>query len=151
MKNYKFTINGNKYSVDVADIEDNKAQIELNGTPYTVELDMPNLNVPRPVATPKVVKITAPPAPKAAAATASVPPAQTAPSGSLAVKSPLPGTVLDIFVRQGDKVKSGQHIILLEAMKMENNIDAPKDGTISSIRVQRNDSVMEGDLLLTIE
>ena len=151
MKNYKFTINGNKYSVDVADIEDNKAQIELNGTSYTVELDMPNLRIPRPTATPKVVKITAPVAPKAAAATTTIPPAQTAPTNALPLKSPLPGTILDIFVREGDKVKSGQHIILLEAMKMENNIDAPKDGTITSINVQRNDSVMEDDLLLTIE
>ncbi|MDD4394977.1 MAG: acetyl-CoA carboxylase biotin carboxyl carrier protein subunit, partial [Bacteroidales bacterium] len=75
----------------------------------------------------------------------------TAPTNALPLKSPLPGTILDIFVREGEKVKSGQHIILLEAMKMENNIDAPKDGTITSINVQRNDSVMEGDLLLTIE
>ncbi|SRR5574344_301962 len=151
MKNYKFNINGNKYSVDVIDIEDNKAQIELNGTPYTVELDMPDINIPRPAAAPKIVKLATPPAPKAAAATTTVPPAQTAPAGTTQVKSPLPGTVLDVFVRQGDKVKAGQHIILLEAMKMENNIDAPKDGTIASISVQRNDSVMEGDLLLTIE
>ena len=69
----------------------------------------------------------------------------------MAVKSPLPGTVLDLFVREGDTVTAGQHLILLEAMKMENNIDAPKAGVVKGIRVKQRDAVMEGDVLLTIE
>jgi biotin carboxyl carrier protein len=80
-----------------------------------------------------------------------VPQAATAPSGGSVIKSPLPGAILDIYVKIGDKVKPGQHVLLLEAMKMENNIDADKEGVIKEIRVQRGDSVMEGDILVVIE
>ncbi|MDL2312113.1 biotin/lipoyl-binding protein [Bacteroidales bacterium OttesenSCG-928-B11] len=149
MKTYKFTINGNKYSVDVADIEDNKTKVEVNGTSYEVTLDMPDMMASRP--SKPVVKIATPPTPKAAPTPAAVPQAAAAKSSGSAIKSPLPGVVLDIFVRVGDTVKAGQHIVLLEAMKMENNIDADREGVIKEIRVQRNDSVMEGDVLLVIE
>lgn len=149
MKNYKLTINGNKYSVDIADIEDSKTTVEVNGTPYVVELDMP-VPASRPQVK-KVVKLATPPTPQAAPATASVAPAPAAPSGGSAIKSPLPGVVLNIFVNVGDQVKAGQHLLLLEAMKMENNIDADREGTVKAIKVQRNDSVMEGDTLVIIE
>ena len=148
MKNYKLTINGNKYSVDIADIEDNKTTVEVNGTPYVVELDMPVAAKPQ---VKRVVKVATPPTPQAAPATASVAPAPAAPSGGSAIKSPLPGVVLNIFVNVGDHVKAGQHLLLLEAMKMENNIDADREGTVKAINVQRNDSVMEGDTLVVIE
>ncbi|MDR2978889.1 MAG: biotin/lipoyl-binding protein [Bacteroidales bacterium] len=149
MKTYKFTINGNKYSVDVADIEDNKTTVELNGTPYEVTLDMPELAVSKPVK--PVVKVATAPAPKAAPTPANVPQAAPAKSGGSTVKSPLPGVVLEIFVKVGDTVKAGQRIILLEAMKMENNLDADREGVVKDIRVQRGDAVMEGDVLLVIE
>ncbi len=148
MKNYKFTINGNKYSVDVADVEDNKVEVEVNGTPYEVELDMEvPAAKPKPVARPVVAA-----APKAAPAapTATVAPAPAAPTAGAVIKSPLPGRVLDVFVKEGDTVKQGQHLILLEAMKMENNIDSDKAGTVKEVRVRRDDSVMEGDILLVI-
>jgi len=148
MKNYKFTINGNKYSVDVADLEDNKAVVEVNGTSYEVELEtaVPNVQ-PKTVVKPVVAA-----APKAAPAAAPQPvaPAPAAPTAGAAVKSPLPGRVLDVFVKEGDTVKPGQHLILLEAMKMENNIDSDKAGTVKEVRVRRDDSVMEGDVLLVI-
>lgn len=149
MKTYKFTINGNKYSVDVADIEDNKTTVELNGTPYEVTLDMPELAVSKPVK--PIVKVAAAPTPKAAPTPANVPQAAAAKSGGSMIKSPLPGVVLEIFVRIGDSVKAGQRIILLEAMKMENNIDADREGVVKEIRIQRGDAVMEGDVLLVIE
>ena len=149
MKNYKLTINGNKYSVDIADIEDSKTTVEVNGTPYVVELDMP-VPASRPQVK-KVVKLATPPTPQAAPATASVAPAPAAPSGGSAIKSPLPGVVLNIFVNVGDQVKAGQHLLLLEAMKMENNIDADRDGKIAEIRVAKGDTVMEGAVLVTIE
>lgn len=150
MRTYKFTINGNQYSVEVADVEDNIAQVEVNGTPYSVQLDMPNLIAPKPPV--QVAKKTVtPPVPQAAPATAKVaPPTQSVSSGSV-IKSPLPGTILDVFVRIGDAVKTGQHLLLLEAMKMENNIDADRAGTVKDIRVQRGDSVMEGEVLIVIE
>jgi len=157
MKNYKFTINGNKYSVDIVDIEDQVATVEVNGTPYQVELEM---EVRKPVSAPKaVVKVAGQTAVSAASLTPSqaipkiapVPQAATAPSGGSVIKSPLPGVVLDIYVKTGDTVKPGQHVLLLEAMKMENNIDADKEGVVKDIKVQRNDSVMEGDILVIIE
>jgi biotin carboxyl carrier protein len=154
MKNYKFTINDNKYSVDIVDIEDQIATIEVNGTSYQVEMEM---EIRKQVAVAKkVVKLaplpttidnpTQPPQPKIAP----VPPAATAPSGGSVIKSPLPGVILDIYVNVGDTVKQGQRILMLEAMKMENNIDADKEGVVKEIRVRKNDSVMEGDVLMVI-
>jgi len=154
MKNYKFTINNNKYSVDIVALEDKIATVEVNGTPYQVEMEM---EIRKPVSVPKkVVKIappttvidnpTQPPQPKVG----TVPPAPNAPSAGSVIKSPLPGVVLDIYVKVGDTVKKGQHILMLEAMKMENNIDAEKEGVVREIHVRKNDSVMEGDTLIVI-
>ena len=154
MKNYKFTINSNKYSVDIVHVEDQTATVKVNGTPYDVELE---IKVPKAAPVPKtVVKIgtqrssvsnpTQPSQPKIEP----VPQAATAPSGGSVIKSPLPGVILDVFVKVGDSVKPGQHILMLEAMKMENNIDADKEGIIKEVRVHSNDSVMEGDVLVVI-
>ncbi|MCQ2286622.1 MAG: biotin/lipoyl-binding protein [Bacteroidales bacterium] len=145
MKNYKFTINGNKYSVDVADIEDNKTSVEVNGTAYEVELDM---EVPAARPKPVVKPVAKAAAPQVAAAPTAKPAA--APTSGTAVKSPLPGRVLDVFVKVGDAVKQGQHLVLLEAMKMENNIDSDIEGTVTEVRARRDDSVMEGDVLVII-
>jgi len=150
MKNYKFTIDGNKYDVDVIDIVGKVAQVEVNGIAYDVEIEAGLSSAPK-VVKPKVIK--AAPAATAAPVQPQVHVPQAAPAATTAftVKSPLPGTILDIFVNVGDTVKSGQRIILLEAMKMENNIDAERDGVIASINVNKSDSVMEGDVLLTIQ
>ena len=145
MKNYKFTINGNNYSVDIVDIEDQVATIEVNGAPYQVELEMA-VPAPKPV-----VKVAAPVIPQAAPKTANVPQAAPAPAGGYVIKSPLPGVVLDFFVKEGDTVKPGQQVIKLEAMKMENMIDADQEGVVKEIRAQRGDSVMEGDVLIVME
>jgi len=148
MKNYKFTINNNKYSVDIVGIEDQTAHVEVNENPYQVVLD---LEIPKPVSAPKtVVKVAHPPIPQAAHVEAKVAQAAAAPSGGSSIKSPLPGVVLDIFVKVGDTVKQGQHVLMLEAMKMENNIDADKEGVVKEVRVKPNDSVMEGDVLIVI-
>jgi len=155
MKNYKFTINGNKYSVDIVDIEDRVATVEVDGTPYQVELEM---EVRKPVSAHKtVVKVASIPKPQTVqSAVQAVPPipkvpqAAVAPSGGSVIKSPLPGIILDIFVNLGDSVKQGQHVIMLEAMKMENNIDADREGVVKEICVKHNDSVMEGDVLIVI-
>lgn len=152
MKTYKFTINGNKYSVEVGDIEDSLAHVEVNGTPYLVEMDT-ELKIPvkkKPVV--KIAAVAAVGDTKSGTTTASVgqaPKAVTASGATL--KAPLPGVVLDVFVRTGDTVKTGQRVLLLEAMKMENNIDSDRDGVIKEIKVQPNDSVMEGDVLIVFE
>jgi len=150
MKNYKFTINGNKYSVEVGDIDNNAVNVEVNGTPYKVELET---EIKAPAKVKPVVMVNAA-APKSAPAAApanvkSAPAAATAAGATL--KSPLPGTILDVFCKEGDAVKAGQRLFLLEAMKMENNIDAEKDGVVKEVRVHRSDSVMEGDVLVVFE
>ncbi len=149
MKNYKFTINGNKYTVEVGDIDNNMVDVEVNGSAYKVEIDT---EIKTPMKPKPVVMVNAP-APKAAAApTANVknaPAAATAAGATL--KSPLPGVILDVFCKEGDAVKAGQRLFLLEAMKMENNIDAEKDGVIKEVKVHRSDSVMEGDVLVVFE
>lgn len=141
MKEYKYKINGNSYKVTIGEIEDNIAQIEVNGTHYKVEMEKKA----------KVAPIVRPmPNAQAAPTTPIVKPA--APSGGKSgVKSPLPGVILDIKINVGDTVKKGQTILILEAMKMENNINADKDGKITSINVNKGDSVLEGTDLVIIE
>lgn len=143
MKEYKYKINGNTYKVTIGDIEENIAHVEVNGTPYNVEMEKAPKVVVKPVVRPAT---TAPAAPT----TQVVKPA--APStGKSGVKSPLPGVILDIKVNVGDTVKKGQVIIILEAMKMENNINADKDGKITAINVSKGESVLEGTDLVIIE
>ena len=141
MKEYKYKINGNTYKVTIGDIDENIAHVEVNGTPYKVEMEKAPKVVVKPITRPTT------PAP---APTQVVKPA--APStGKSGVKSPLPGVILDIKVNVGDTVKKGQTIIILEAMKMENHINADKDGKITAINVSKGDSVLEGNDLVIIE
>ena len=143
MKEYKYKINGNVYKVTIGDIEDNIAHVEVNGTPYNVEREKAPKVVVKPVARPGTTAPAAPTAPVVKPAAAS--------SGKSGVKSPLPGVILDIKVNVGDTVKKGQVVIILEAMKMENNINADKDGKITAINVSKGESVLEGTDLVIIE
>ncbi|NLI37053.1 MAG: acetyl-CoA carboxylase biotin carboxyl carrier protein subunit [Bacteroidales bacterium] len=144
MKQYKYKINGNLYNVTIKDVEDKIAHVEVNGTPYEVELDnnvvapaMPKMSA-APVETP-AVPVT--PVKQEAAPAAS--------AKGKGVKSPLPGVIKDVKVAVGDVVKVGQTVVILEAMKMENNINADKEGTVTAIKVNKGDSVLEGtDLIL---
>ena len=144
MKEYKYKINGNLYNVVIGDIEDNIAHVEVNGTHYTVEMEK------KPKAAAPAPKPVARPAAKPAAAAPAAPAAKPAAAKS-GVKSPLPGVILDIKVKEGDEVKKGQTIIILEAMKMENSINADKDGKITAINVSKGESVLEGTDLVIIE
>lgn len=145
MKEYKYKINGNVYKVAVGDIENNIAQVEVNGTPYKVELDEQKapvkvVSAPRPAAAPRTdsgAKVIAKPAAPAA--------------GGYKVSAPLPGVVLSINVKVGDTVKAADTVVVLEAMKMENAIHAGRDGRVSSVCVNNGDSVLEGAALITIE
>lgn len=143
MKQYKYKINGNLYNVTVSDVEENIARVEVNGTPYTVEMDKPVKAAPKPVTRPASAPKTSTGAPVVAR-----PAATSTKSG---IKSPLPGVILDIKVKEGDTVKKGQLIAILEAMKMENNINADKDGVVSAVKVNKGDSVLEGTDLIIIE
>ena len=144
MKEYKYKINGNLYNVVIGDIEDNIAHVEVNGTHYTVEMEKKPKAAPAP-------KPVARPVAKPAAAPAAAPVAKPAASAKSGVKSPLPGVILDIKVNVGDEVKKGQTIIILEAMKMENSINADKDGKVTAINVSEGESVLEGTDLVIIE
>ncbi len=145
MKKYKFTIHGNEYDVHIKSVEDNIIDLDVNGSAYQVEVD----KTIQPAKTPKLVRArvaTQEDATPEKVARTSAPPA--APAGK--ISSPLPGTVINIMVREGDTVKVGQKLMVLEAMKMENNIDSDKDGKVLSIPVRPGQSVMEGDTLIEI-
>ncbi|MCD7900469.1 MAG: biotin/lipoyl-binding protein [Bacteroides sp.] len=143
MKEYKYKINGNPYTVVIKDVQDNIAQVEVNGTPYKVELDRP-----APAATKKITRPAAPPRTESGAPVVA---SATKTAKKEGVKSPLPGVILEIKVKEGDAVKKGQTVIILEAMKMENNINAHKDGKVTAINVKTGESVLEGTDLVIIE
>ena len=148
MSKFSYTIDGVKYDVDVKSIQGQNAEVVVNGKSYHVVLDKPAAPAPAPVA-PKEAPV-AEPAPKATPAPAPAPKA-TAPAGKgTPLTSPLPGVIISVLVSEGDAVKKGQKVLVLEAMKMENDIKANKDGVITALRVAKGDSVQEGDTLLTI-
>ena len=145
MKEYKYKINGNLYNVVIGDIEDNIAHVEVNGTHYTVEMEK------KPKAAPAPKPVARPAAKPAAAAAPAAAPAAKPAAAKSGIKSPLPGVILDIKCNVGDEVKRGQTLIILEAMKMENSINADKDGKVTAINVSKGESVLEGTDLIIIE
>ena len=145
MKKFKFTINGNQYDTEIHNIEDNIAEIEVNGTLYKVEVD----KTMKAAKTPKLVRQAAVPSTDSHPSVAKTS-SPAGPKGAGSIKSPLPGVILEMFVREGDVVKMGQKLLMLEAMKMENNIEADKAGKVVSILKHKGDSVMEGDVLIII-
>lgn len=143
MKKFKFTIRGNNYDVEILNLEDNVAEIEVNGSTYQVEIHK-EIKTSK---TPKLVRQ------QAVHSSQSEPVKTSKPSerkGVGAIKAPLPGTILEVKVKVGDSVKSGDTILIMEAMKMENNIKADRGGKISQIKVNPGDSVLESDVLVEI-
>ena len=140
MKEYKYTINGNKYEVAIGDIVENIATVTVNGEEYKVEME----KEPEPE---KKVVVARPAAKPAAPA--------SAPAGKVnvnnALKAPLPGVVTEVKVAVGDEVKAGDTVVVLEAMKMANNLEAENDGKVTSVLVKEGDSVMEDTPLVVIE
>ena len=144
MKKFKFTISGKPYEVEVQDIEGNIATVNVNGTEYKVEMEEQATPVVAPVARPA-----AKPAASSAPAKSAAPKA-AAPAGGKKMEAPLPGTIMQIFVKEGDSVKKGDKLLMYEAMKMENNLLAECDGTIASINCRQGDNVLQGDTLIVI-
>ena len=144
MKEYKLKINGNDYAVTVNEVDGSMAEVEVNGTPFKVEFEKPVKKAAAPVAKPIA---TAAPAPAAAPVAK---PAAPAGGAGQAVTSPLPGVILEVSVKVGDAVKRGQKVMVLEALKMENVIEATADGTVTAIKVDKGDSVLEGAPLIMI-
>lgn len=139
MSEYKFKINGKEYTVNVNSIEGQNASVTVNGTAYNVEIES---GAPAAVAAPAPVQSAKPATPVQAAAPSSA-------SGTV-VNSPLPGVIVELCVKEGQTVKRGEKVAVLEAMKMENEILSPADGTVSAIHVNKGDSILEGAKVVTI-
>jgi len=138
MKNYKFKINGKNYEVNIGEAEGKMLHVNVNGADYQVELE--NAPVAAPVQTAPAAQ-TAAPAPAAA----------PKPAGAgVTVKSPLPGIIISVDVKEGQAVKRGQKVAVIEAMKMENEILAESDGTVTAVFARKGDSVLEGADIVTI-
>ena len=145
MKTYRFKINGNEYNVAINSVDGTNASVTVNGTDYQVELE----NAPAaPVQTAPAAAPVAAPAQAAPAASAAPKPAAS--GAGKAVTSPLPGVIIAVKVNVGDSVKAGQEVAVLEAMKMENSIEATQAGTVTAIHVAKGDSVLEGAAIVTI-
>ena len=144
MKTYKFKINGNQYDVAINSVEGKNASVTVNGREYQVELEEAVASAP---ATPVAAAVQAAAAPAATAAPA---PKPAATGAGKAVTSPLPGVIIGVKVNVGDAVKAGQEVAVLEAMKMENSIEATHDGTVTAVHVAKGESVLEGAPIVTI-
>ncbi|NOU19910.1 MAG: biotin/lipoyl-binding protein [Bacteroidales bacterium] len=144
MKEFKFKINGNDYNVNITNIDGTTAELEVNGTPYKVEIDKEL----KQTKTPKLVRAASVPSTDTHPTLAKTQSPGVATTGS--IKSPLPGVILDVHIKIGDMVKRGQKILVLEAMKMENNIDSDKEGRVTEVKVKKGDNVLEGDVLIII-
>ena len=148
MNKYQYKVQGVDYDVEIEEVEGNVAKVVVNGIRFDVELKQPinptstlkkvRVEAPKPVARPSV-------APAAAAA-----PAPAAAGAGSPIKAPLPGTIIELRVNVGDTVKQGDVVLVLEAMKMQNNIESEYNGTVTSITVKQGETVMEGAVLLTI-
>jgi biotin carboxyl carrier protein len=138
MNTFKYTIGGNTYEVAIESFEGNTARVSVNGTTLDVEVHREQRQTTR-IDRPKVV------------AGAGPQPERVKPQGSAGtVKSPLPGVIQGVRVKEGDAVKAGQCLVILEAMKMENEIAAIIDGTVEKIHVSQGQSILEGDVIVTI-
>jgi glutaconyl-CoA/methylmalonyl-CoA decarboxylase subunit gamma len=138
MKNFKFTISGNTYEVEIKNFEGNLANIEVNGTPYAVEVH----REVRKTKTPTLVR-------------AEVPFTggkieRRGKGDPVPVIAPLPGTIMEIFIKPGDMVKKGHLLMIMEAMKMENRILSEKEGIVESVKVSPGSNVLQGDILVEL-
>lgn len=141
MKEYNYKIKGVSYNVKINGIEESVAKVEVNGIEFDVDLEKP-VAQPKPVVRAVAAPVKTIEAPKEAQ--------EAVEAGVLAVRAPLPGTVNEIKVTVGQEVKMGETVVVLEAMKMENNIDAERGGKVLEVKVAKGDTVMEGAILVTI-
>lgn len=147
MKEYKYKVKGAEYIVKINDVEGNKVQVEVNGIPFEVETERPMHLTHTPVIRPVAHVNRGPVTP----AKDNTPQREAPDAGCVAVRAPLPGTITAVAVNVGQTVKKGQTVVVLEAMKMDNNINAECDGKVKAVHVNKGDSVREGAILVTIE
>lgn len=142
MKEFKYTIDGKEYNVQIENVENNVASLTVNGEAYKVEL-------PAEAEPEKKKVVLGQPAAASSDDAAATPAANV--NTANAVKAPLPGTITSIEVAVGDEVKAGDTVVVLEAMKMQNNIEAEKNGKVTAICVKPGQAVLEEDALVVIE
>ena len=142
-KEYKYTINGNEYNVAIGEIVENEAVVTVNGEEYKVAWE--------PEAEPEKKVVVRKPAAESADSGSAAGETSANVNTNNAIKAPLPGVITSINVNVGDEVKAGDTLLVLEAMKMANNIEAEKDGKVTAICVKPGQSVMEDDALVVIE
>lgn len=143
MKKFNFIINGNNYEVEVLGFEENIAKLEVNGTAYNVEVQ----KALKLTKTPTLVRAE-PPKPTRKESKIPRTPGQTT---NMAIKAPLPGTVISVLVKPDEKVAIGQKLLTMEAMKMENNVLSEKDGIVRAVHVKPGQTVAQNDVLVEIE
>jgi biotin carboxyl carrier protein len=143
MKKYNFVINGNAYEVEVLGFDENIAKIEVNGTHYDVEV-LKDLKMTK---TPTLVRAESP---KPTSRESKIPRTITQ-TTNVAIKAPLPGTIITVLVKSGDKVALGQKLLTMEAMKMENNVLSEKDGVVKVVHVKPGQAVAQSEVLVEIE
>ena len=149
MNTYKYTVNDKDYVVEIEEIEGQTAKVTVNGRPFSIKLNKPlksQVQNHRPVKVERVAPAQQPAQPEIA----SQPKEKKEVGAGNKVNSPLPGTISEILVKVGDTVNQGETVLILEAMKMQNSIEADQNGTITSITVKEGDTVMEGEVLFTI-
>ncbi|MFW5822951.1 MAG: biotin/lipoyl-containing protein, partial [Tangfeifania sp.] len=140
MKRYKFTISGNDYEVHIRDMEENVAEVDVNGTIYQVEI---NSEV-RASKTPRLIRKPIEKMP----GEGQIKKKET--TGKHEVTAPLPGTILKLNVSVGDVVSEGQNVLVMEAMKMENQVQTTRGGEVLSIKAKVGDAVQQDDVIMEI-
>ena len=152
MNKYQYKVQGVDYDVEIEEVEGNIAKVNVNGIRFDVEMKQPinpastlkkvHVQAPKPVSRPSVTP---------AAQASPAPQATPVPAGAGSpVKAPLPGTITEVKVNIGDTIKVGDVVLVLEAMKMQNNIESEYEGTVTSITTKQGETVMEGAVLMTI-
>jgi len=140
MKKYKFKISGQTYEVEVGEFDGANATVSVNGTPYQVEVQGEEKKAKTPVLARKPV-VNKPGEGQI----------QKASSGNTyKINSPLPGTIKKVNITVGATVKAGDCVMIMEAMKMDNNVMAEKSGVVQAIKVKEGDAVLQGDTLVEI-
>ncbi len=138
MKNFKFKIRGTQYNVDIKDVQEKTVELLVNGTKYVVDIEREVKTSKTPTIVRKRLPDDKGKMPK--------------PGNSLkTIKAPLPGNIFKLNVSEGDTVKKGDTLLIMEAMKMENNILAEQDGTVKNIKIKEGDAVLQNDILIEIE
>ena len=165
MAKYEYKVKGVDYVVEIQDVEGNIANVTVNGIPFEVEMKQPvkagkqkvkltdgqnNISANSAASAGSASGSNSAGSSSAVSSDSASSSKQATPAAGKPVVAPLPGTINEIKVKVGDKVNAGDTVVVLEAMKMQNNIDAETSGTIASINVNKGDAVMEGDTLVTI-